>query len=128
MIYYVLLWVAVVIGQLFFATAAVWYWQRSNNNIDYITALKLYFKKEVGTYILVLSATMLLTFILPDWFNIKMTKADLLAKSEITRFEYWQIRFRTGATIYGTFAHLIALIFYKGGMKAVKDFGKNHGA
>lgn len=125
--YYLLLWVAVIIGQLFFAVAAVWVWQKKNPNINYFQALKVYFEKEVGTYTLVLAATIIISFILSDWMDLSISKQELMSKNELTRFEYWQAKFRTAATIFGTFAHLLAAIFFKSGKEAIVKFGRSKG-
>lgn len=127
MSYYLLLWLATIVGQLFFATAAVWFWQRNNSKIDYFKALRVYFHKEVGTYVFVFTSTVLLTFILSDWMDLSKTKSDLIAKGELTRFEYWQLRFRTAATIWGVFAHLIAAVFFKAGKVAIQNYGTSKG-
>ncbi len=123
--YYLLLWVAVVVGQLFFTTVAVWVWQRKNPYINYVPALKKYVNKEVGTYIVIFFTTLLLMFILQDWMNLNISKAELLVKEKLTRFEAAQMKFRTYATGYGVFAHLIALIVYRGGKNAIEQFGKS---
>lgn len=126
--YYLLLWVAVIIGQVFVSTVVVWLEQRKNPNINYLQALREYYKKEVGTYIMVLATTIVITFVLSDWMDLKVTKEILASKEKLTRFEQWQMKFRTYATGFGMFIQLIAPLFYKGGLKAVSDFGKTKGA
>lgn len=127
MIYYLLLWLAVIIGQLFFTTVAVWIWQRKNPNINYWQAVRLYVSKEVGTYVVIFFTTIVLMFILQDWMDLNISKAELMVKETLTRFEKAQMKFRTYATGYGTFAHLIALLLFKGGKNAIEQFGKSKG-
>lgn len=127
MIFYFLLWVAVILGQLFVSNITVWHYQRSNSNINFFQALKVYFQKEVGTYMVITTFTMLLTFILSDWMDLSLSKADLLSKVELNRYEEIQKKFRTYATVYGMFAQLIAGMVYQGGKNAIQQFGKSKG-
>jgi hypothetical protein len=125
--YYLLLWLAVLLGQFFVSTITVWIDQRNNPKIDYMQALKVYYRKEVGTYLVIFSFTLLLTFILSDWMDLSATRQELMTIAERNKFEEAQIRFRTYATCYGVFAQLIALFFFKGGRNAVKQFGQDKG-
>lgn len=125
--YYLLLIAAVVIGQLFFSVVSVWYYQRSNPQIDFFKALQVYFKKEIGTYIMIFCFTLLLMFVLSDWMDLHATRHDLLLKEDLNKFEQAQIKFRTYATCYGVFAQFVALYFYKGGKDAIDKFGKSKG-
>lgn len=125
--YYFLLLMAVIIGQTFTAAIAAWIFQRSNDAIDYFTALKLYLKKEFGSFAVIISFTVLLMFILSDWMDLSVTRADLLAKGQLTRFEQAQAKFKTVAVIYGAFAQWVAYFFYKKGKTAIEEYGKKNG-
>jgi len=125
--YYLLLFVAVIIGQSFFASIVTWYYQRNNPMISYRKAFGIYLKKEVGTFIVITCFTLLLMFILSDYMDLTKTRAELIAKGKLNRFESIQKSFRTYAVIYGVFAQFFAVLFYKGGIKAITDFGKEKG-
>lgn len=125
--YYFLLLAAVIIGQTFTGCISAWFFQLKNDKIDYLTALKLYFRKEFGSFFVVLSFTVLLMFILSDWMNLNTSRAELLAKGELTKFEKAQVYFKTVAVIYGAFAQWIAYFFYKKGKTAIEQYGKKHG-
>lgn len=125
--YYLLLLAAVIIGQSFFASIVTWYYQRNNPAISYKQAFVLYLKKEAGTFIVIICFTLILMFILSDYMDLTMSRAELIAKGKLNRFESIQKSFRTFAVIYGVFAQFFAVLFYKGGIKAISDFGRDKG-
>ena len=125
--YYLLLLLAVIIGQSFFASIVTWYYQRNNPMITYRQAFSLYIKKEAGTFIVILCFTLILMFVLSDYMDLTLSKAELIAKGKLNRFESIQKSFRTYAVIYGVFAQFFAVLFYKGGIKAITDFGRDKG-
>lgn len=125
--YYIILLLAVVLGQTFLAAMSAWVFQRKNEAISYKKALELYFKKEVGTFFVIISFTLLLMFVLSDYMDLTKTRAELIAKGELNRFEQAQKFFRTVAVLYGVFAQWLAYLFYKGGKKAIEDYGKTKG-
>lgn len=123
--YYTLLIAAVALGQTFTAAVSSWVYQRRNENISYWVAFKLYLKKEIGTFAVILSFTLMLMFALSDFMDLTKTRAELMAKGELNKFETAQKFFRTVALVYGVFAQWIALRFFKEGKKAVLDYGKD---
>lgn len=125
--YYLLLVFAVIIGQTFTGCVSAWVFQRKNDAIDYWKALKLYFKKEVGTFMVILTFTILLMFILSDWMDLSVSRAELMSREKLNRFEQAQKFFRTVAILYGVFAQWLAFLFFKGGKKAIDDYGKKAG-
>lgn len=125
--YYILLWAAVLIGQLFIASIQIWYFQKDNPNIGYGKAVRLYISKESATFVVITMFTLLLMFVLPDWFDLKLTPTDLKTKAQLTKFESIQMKYRTYAAVYGTFAQLLAFLFYKGGKKAIQEYGQKKG-
>lgn len=125
--YYFLLIAAVILGQTFTGCVSAWYYQRKNEAIGYGKALKVYFHKEIGTFAVIISFTLLVLFALSDWMDLTKTRAELLAKGELTKFEQAQKFFRTVAVIYGVFAQWAALYFFKKGKNAIEDYGKKEG-
>lgn len=125
--YYLLLIAAVIIGQSFFSSVSVWYFQRDIKELNYFKALQLYFKREIGSYFVVILLTMMVMFVLSDWMDLTTTRAELIAKGTLTRFEKAQEKFRTYATGFGIFAQWIAFVLYKGGRNAIKDWAAIRG-
>ncbi len=125
--YYILLILAVILGQTFVAAVASWVYQRKNENIGYGKALNLYLAKEIGTFAVILSFTGIILFILSDWMDMTATKEILRSKEKLTRFEQAQSVFRTVAVVYGVFAQWIALLFFKAGKKAIETYGTKQG-
>lgn len=125
--YYLLVIAAVVLGQTFTAAYLSWKHQTANDLINYPTAFKIYISKNLGTFAVIITFTMLILFVLSDWMDMNLTKAELIAKGKLTRVESIQRYFKTYATFYGVFAQGIASLFYKGGEKAIKDYGKQKG-
>lgn len=125
--YYLILIAAVIIGQTFVAAVASWIFQRSNDKIEWWTAIKLYLKKEIGTFAVIISFTFIILFILSDWMDMTATREILRSKEKLTKFEQAQSVFRTVAIVYGVFAQSLALLFFKAGKKAIESYGTKHG-
>lgn len=125
--YYFILIAAVILGQSFQAAIAAWISQRKNDKIDYWKALKLYFRNEVGAFVVIFTFTMLVMFVLSDYMDLTKSRDELIAKGELNRFEQAQKFFRTVAVLYGVFAQWLAYLFYKGGRKAVENYGSKAG-
>lgn len=125
--YYLLVIAAVILGQTFTAAFLSWKHQTTNDLINYPTAFKLYINKNIGTFAVIVTFTLLVLFVLSDWMDLNLTKAELLAKGQLTKVEAIQTKFKTYATFYGIFAQGIASLFYKGGELAIKNYGKSKG-
>jgi hypothetical protein len=125
--YYLILIAAVIIGQTFTAAYLSWKYQTANDLIDYPKAFKLYINKNIGTFAVIVTFTLIVLFVLSDWMDMTMTKQQLLSLEKRTRFQEAQLKFRTVAIVYGVFAQLIASLLYKGGELAIKNYGKQKG-
>lgn len=125
--YYIILIVAVIIGQSFTAAYLSWKYQNANELIDYPKAFKLYIHKNIGTFTVIVSFTLILLFVLSDWMDMTLTKTELLSITKRTKFQEAQLKFRTVAIVYGVFAQGIASMVYKGGELAIKNYGKKQG-
>lgn len=125
--YYIIIMAAVVLGQTFLACVLSWIYQKKNDDIDYFQAISIYFKKEVGSFFVIISFTALLMFVLSDWMNLSTTKEMLLSIEKRSRFEEAQLRFRTVAVFYGVFAQWFAFLFYKGGVNAILKYKSDKG-
>lgn len=125
--YYLILIAAVIIGQTFTAAYLSWKYQNANDLIDYPKAFKIYIHKNIGTFAVIVAFTLMLLFVLSDWMDMTLSKAELLSITKRTRFQEAQLKFRTVAIAYGVFAQGIASLFYKGGEVAIKNYGKSKG-
>lgn len=122
--YYLDLIISILMGQLFAASVWTYIFQFNNENIKYWKALKLYLKKERGSIALIISFTIIIMFIIPDWFDLHKSKADLLSMESLTKFEFIQSKWRTFVILYGIFLQSLALLVYKGGRELIKNYGK----
>lgn len=125
--YYLLVIAAVILGQTFTAAFLSWRHQISNDLIVYPTAFKVYIQKNIGTFVVIITFTSLVLFVLSDWMDLSLTRAELIAKGKLTKVEAIQSKFKTYAAFYGIFAQWIASYFFKAGEKAIKDYGKQKG-
>jgi hypothetical protein len=125
--YYTLLLAAVLFGQLFVASLMIYYYQSKNENINYIKASTIYFRKSVARYVMIFSFTILVMFVLSDFMDLNITRADLMAKDKLSKFESAQKNFRTVASVYGMFAELILTLVYKGIGRAIIQYGTKLG-
>jgi len=127
--YILLLIVAVFLAQAFIAAFAVYVKQLSNDNIKYGQALQLYFRSNMARYVLVAVCVLILSFIMSDYMDLSLTRADLRAKGidTLNRIERIQLYFKSWAIGVGAFIEVIAVLAYKAGFKSSIDFGKSKG-
>lgn len=127
--YISLLIVAVFLAQAFIAAMAVYRVQLSNDKITYRQALHLYFKANMARYVLVAVCVLILSFILSDYMDLSLTRADLRAKGidALNRVERIQLYFKSYAIGVGAFIEVLAVLLYKAGFKSIIDFGKSKG-
>jgi nicotinamide riboside transporter PnuC len=121
------LFFGIMIAQALVTGIGVYIWQLKNSNIEYWQAVRLYYKKSKGRYVIVLLATIALMFMLTDWMNLNMTRAELLAKGALTRTEKIQLQFKTWALGIGSVIEVAAMLFYRGAIQAILNFGKSKG-
>lgn len=127
--YISLLIVAVFLAQAFIAALAVYRVQLSNEKINYRQALQLYFQANMARYVLVAVCVLILSFILSDYMDLSLTRADLRAKGieALNRVERIQLYFKSYAIAVGAFIEVLAVVLYKAGFKSIIDFGKTKG-
>ena len=124
--YYVYLIIAWVLGQLLYTSITVWRLQK-NLPISYIPAFKEYVKKELGGFVVSGVLMLVVVFLLPEFLNLDMRKADLLTLEQRSWAEKVQLYFRTAATVLGMFSLHIAYSLYKGGKKAIREAAEKKG-
>lgn len=127
--YIALLIVAVFLAQAFIAALAVYRVQLSNDKINYKQALHLYFKANMARYVLVAVCVLILCFVLSDYMDLSVTRAELRAKGleALNRIEKIQLYFKSWAIAVGAFIEVVAVLAYKAGFKSIIDFGKSKG-
>jgi hypothetical protein len=125
--YHLLLLVSVLLGQLLVGAIAVYYYQSKNPHINYRKAVQVYLMKSVPVYSVIIAITLIAMFLLSDYMDLNLTRADLVAKGKLTKFEIAQMNFRLIAVCFGISAELIANIVYKGVRIAIIDYGKKLG-
>lgn len=126
--YFLLLFVSFVIGQLLYFAVGSYVYQKKNINIDYLTAIKVYAKGEIGGFIIAFLVMLLVAFVLPAFFDLTKTHADLLAKKDkvgLTKFENYQLMYRAYCAFFGLFVQLIFDKAFKIGKKAIDNYGAN---
>lgn len=125
--YYVILFAGIIIGQTFTAAFLSYIIQKKNEKITYWKSLGIYLKKEFGSFMVVITLTAILLFILPDWFDLRVSREELRMRGMLTKWEQAQTKWRTISIGYGVFAQVIAFVFYKGGRNAILNYGKSKG-
>lgn len=125
-----LLIIAVALAQAFIAALAVYFAQLKNNEINFAQAIRTYAKSNLARYVLVAVCVAIISFLLSEYMNLSLSRADLLKKGfkELTRTEKIQLHFKTYAVCVGAFIELIAVIFYRAGFNSIAKFGKEKGA
>lgn len=119
---YVIIAVGWLLGQLGYAVVSAYMIQRKLEGIDYGKALRIYFRKEVGSFAMAFAALLIAMFIASDFIDIRVTRADLLDKEVLTLKEKIIVFFRTSSVVFGAFCqHGIYLAFRKG-KKAIEEY------
>lgn len=110
-----------LVGQIAYASVSVYILQR-NKNIDYWKALALYFSSEIGSFFMAFSALMILLFIANDFFDVQITRADLLNKAVLTWKEKIIVYQRTAAVGFGAFCQHLIYVAFKKGKKRIEQY------
>lgn len=118
---------AVLLGQLFVSSIAIWYYQSKNENVDYWKATKIYTHKQFPTFVAILTFTFLIMFVLSEWIDISKSRAELISTADIGYVEKIQKFFKTASAIFGIGAQWIVLVVYKKTRNAIVDYGKKGG-
>lgn len=119
---YVMLAVAWIIGQLVYASVSVYILQKNLSTIGYWEAVRAYFKSEFGNYVIAFSGLLLLMFIMPDFLDPSIKRADLLNKEVLTFKEKLVIYQRSFAVGISAFIQHLLYVGFKKGKKAIHDY------
>lgn len=116
--HYFLVILAFLIAQFFMASVNVYIYQKEKD-VDYWTALTSYFKSEIGFFIVGFAAIFGIMFILSDFVDLSITRADLLSLEKLSLKQNLQLYFKTTAFFVGAFIQYIAFVFRKKGKQAI---------
>jgi cbb3-type cytochrome oxidase subunit 3 len=119
---YLIIAAAWFIGQIAYASVSAYIIQKDLTGIDYWQALRVYAKKETGSFVMAFSALLVMLFIFPDFFDPSVTRADLLNKEALTIKERMIAYLRTSSLIAGGLSQHILYVAFKRGKKAIVDY------
>lgn len=119
---YQILIVAFILGQIGYAAVSVYLIQMKLENTDYLKAVQIYFKKEIGGLVMAAAGWALIMFVASDFIDPKITRADLYGKETLTLKEKIVMYHRTIASILGMFVQHILFTVFKKGRKAIRDY------
>lgn len=109
---------AFLLGQSLITSIMVYNYQK-DLHIDWLTAMKTYMKAEVGYFIVGFITVLCICFILSDFIDLSVTKADLQKVADKTWKENLQLYFKTASFILGSFAQYIAFKYKDKGKDAI---------
>jgi len=118
--------IAFVLGQLGYASVSVYIIQNKIANVSYWEAMRQYFKKEVGSFVMAACGWAIVMFIASDWVDVTVTKKDLLVKESLTIKDKLIIYQRSIATGLGAFIQHIIYVAFKRGKKAIHDYAQKN--
>lgn len=116
-----------IIGQVTFTIVGAWFLQRTKQNIDWGTSIKVYAKAEQGGYYIAVCALVILMFIISDYVDPHLDRKLLLAKTNLTWQEKAIVYGRTFSVVFGIFCQFLLLVAFKRGIKAINDYDKKNG-
>lgn len=118
---YIIVIVAFLLGQ-FVTTSVIVYNMQKKKQVTYLSALLAYLKAEIGWFIIGFAGICCIMFIMSDYVDLTIKKADLLNKENLSYKEKLIVYFKTSALFIGTFVQLIAFKFLKKGPEAIAKF------
>lgn len=116
---YLTIVVAFIIGQFIYTSITVYNLQ-NGKDIDYWKAYGAYLRKETGWFIVAIAGLCGVLFILSDFINLDIKKADLVNKETLSAKEKIVLYFRTSALLLGMFIQHVVFKVYKKGKEEVE--------
>jgi hypothetical protein len=123
---YIILAIGWVVGQTAYGSVSAYIIQKDMPGIDYWQALKIYFKKEVGSFAMAFSALLVLMFIFPDFFDPAVSRADLKNKEALTFVERMILYLRVSSVVVGGLSQHLLYVAFKKGKKAIHDYASKN--
>jgi hypothetical protein len=118
--HYFIVLAAFLLAQALMASIMVYNYQK-DKNIPYGQALYAYLKAEVGFFIIGLIGILGVCFLLSDYIDLSLTKADLVSQEKRTWKVVLQLYFKTCSFVLGGFIQYIAFIYKKKGKIAIDN-------
>lgn len=115
-----------LVGQIAYASVSTYILQK-NKNVPYWKALGLYLNGEIGSFVMAFSGLLILLFIAGDYFNVEITRADLLNKQVLTWKEKIILYQRTSSVGVGAFIQHLLYVGFKKGKKRIEQYEIDNG-
>lgn len=110
-----------LVGQIAYASVTVYILQK-NKDITYWKAWALYCSSEIGNFVMAFSGLLVLLFIAGDFFNVEITRADLLNKTALSWKEKLILYQRTSSVVIGAFIQHLLYAGFKKGKKRIEQY------
>lgn len=123
---YLVIAVGWFLGQLGYAVVSAYVIQRKVEGINYPQALKVYLKSEVGSFAMAFAALLIVMFIIPDFIDVRVTRADLIDKEKLTLKEKIIVFIRTASVIFGGFCQHGLFVAFKRGKRAIEQYAEKN--
>lgn len=124
---YLVLLFGFIIGQMTLTVIGSYFLQRTKEGIDFPQAIKVFMHKEVGNYAVAICGLIILMFMLSDYVDPKLTRAELLTKAALTWREKAIVYSRTFSVVFGCFSQFILLLAFKRGIKGINEYAAKNG-
>jgi hypothetical protein len=119
--HYVIIIFGWIIGQFAYAACSIYVLQK-NKDVNYWKAAALYFSGEIGSFVLAFSGLLVLLFIIPDFFDVEITRKDLLNKEVLSWKEKFIVFQRSASIGVGAFIQHIIYAIFKKGKKKIEEY------
>jgi hypothetical protein len=116
---YVTIIIAFIIGQFIYTSITVYNLQ-NGKDIGYWHAYAAYLRKETGWFVIAIAGLCGVLFVLSDFVNLDIKKADLINKEVLSYKEKLVLYFRTSALMLGMFIQHVVFKVYKKGKEEVE--------
>lgn len=111
-----------LLGQSMHIAISAYYFQL-NKDIAYFDALKIYAKKETGSFVIAFLGLLTFLFTSSDFIDFSLKKADLKGLDSLTLGQKLVVYFRTVSFFIGAFIQHILLLAFKAGKKELDKIG-----
>lgn len=123
---YLIIAIGWIVGQTAYGSVSAYIIQKDLPNITYWKAAQVYFSKEFGMFVMAFSALLIALFIFPDFFDPKMSRAELKTKAALTIAERMILYLRVSSVVVGALSQHILYVAFKRGKKAIHDYAQKN--
>lgn len=114
-----------LIGQFAYAACSIYVLQK-NKDVPYWKAARIYISAEIGSFVMAFSGLLVILFIAPDFFDVEITRKDLLNKEALTWKEKLIAYQRVSAIGIGAFIQHILYLLFKKGKKKIEEYEEHN--